>query len=508
MVSREDSHPMAPSVNCNSDRTMTVRSVLLKRDSGSSSSNEADRRPHRRRQKAQQVRFKDLADGPEEDGGRRALETPDGRIAERESVGPHVPPRSWRRSKPCSLTLPNPRTLCMSTAIQTSPSLQKQSPMFRYRSQSMGDFSEASNTAPNGKEEPGEPTLTCQEAQRACPASSACRPAGGNPAGNPGGKLKGADDRLQCPVRTDPSEHPRGIPPKTCQPSSHDLKPSPASTQVDDIKSRSTKDQLDGEASFSAIVEPGSGSRGPIRDHVSDLSYLRVSNPDFPKSCLKTPPTSLNAKLPGLSDPSTPELKAEPVPLTPNGTAQQGERTIDCSKLAPTPDSPGQQQAVAKALPECPRSPRGGVKELAGAEGCRPIHTRQYEISSLQTRLQTMEDVLQTSQKTIKILLDVIQDLEKKEATKDGRQSYRTGQDITNCGTCRDCVCIIYSVEHDFRQQEVRFHKVLSDMEMGAWGQNSEQPGTPLSKQEESPIPQPTARTEPKKSKRKCFWFL
>lgn len=24
------------------------------------------------------------------------------------------------------------------------------------------------------------------------------------------------------------------------------------------------------------------------------------------------------------------------------------------------------------------------------------------------------------------------------------RHSYRTGQDITNCGTCRDCACIIY----------------------------------------------------------------
>lgn len=24
------------------------------------------------------------------------------------------------------------------------------------------------------------------------------------------------------------------------------------------------------------------------------------------------------------------------------------------------------------------------------------------------------------------------------------RHSYRTGQDIANCGTCRDCACIIY----------------------------------------------------------------
>uniref|UniRef100_A0AAV2IVH7 Uncharacterized protein n=1 Tax=Knipowitschia caucasica TaxID=637954 RepID=A0AAV2IVH7_KNICA len=65
------------------------------------------------------------------------------------------------------------------------------------------------------------------------------------------------------------------------------------------------------------------------------------------------------------------------------------------------------------------------------------------DIRSLQTQLQSLEGVLETSQNTIKILLDVIQDLEKKEAVRDGHL-YRTGQDIENCGTCRDCACIIY----------------------------------------------------------------
>ncbi|XP_050966220.1 uncharacterized protein LOC127165537 isoform X3 [Labeo rohita] len=69
-----------------------------------------------------------------------------------------------------------------------------------------------------------------------------------------------------------------------------------------------------------------------------------------------------------------------------------------------------------------------------------------YDIGALQSQLHSLEGVLETSQNTIKVLLDVIQDLEKKEAERDGRHSYRTGQDIENCGTCRDCACIIYSL--------------------------------------------------------------
>lgn len=43
-----------------------------------------------------------------------------------------------------------------------------------------------------------------------------------------------------------------------------------------------------------------------------------------------------------------------------------------------------------------------------------------YDIGSLQSQLHSLEGVLETSQNTIKVLLDVIQDLEKKEAERDG----------------------------------------------------------------------------------------
>ncbi|KAF4113878.1 mucin-2 isoform X1 [Onychostoma macrolepis] len=127
-----------------------------------------------------------------------------------------------------------------------------------------------------------------------------------------------------------------------------------------------------------------------------------------------------------------------------------------------------------------------------------------YDIGALQSQLHSLEGVLETSQNTIKVLLDVIQDLEKKEAERDGRHSYRTGQDIENCGTCRDCACIIYSVEHDFRLQEGQVTRAWKVPEQQESEQSSPQLVFPLPRQQDSPQALQTV----KKSRRKCFWFL
>ncbi|XP_076014521.1 uncharacterized protein LOC143007035 isoform X2 [Genypterus blacodes] len=145
----------------------------------------------------------------------------------------------------------------------------------------------------------------------------------------------------------------------------------------------------------------------------------------------------------------------------------------------------------------CKLDPSRVAEKLLSPNG--PLH----DIRSLQNQLQSLEGVLETSQNTIKVLLDVIQDLEKKEAERDGN-SYRTGQDIENCGTCRDCACIIYSVEHDFRLQEgqvVRTWKV-GDPPEGSPECVTPQPSTP----HHQDSPQTPAAA--KKNRKKCFWFL
>ncbi|KAJ3588025.1 hypothetical protein NHX12_011619, partial [Muraenolepis orangiensis] len=77
----------------------------------------------------------------------------------------------------------------------------------------------------------------------------------------------------------------------------------------------------------------------------------------------------------------------------------------------------------------------------------------------------TVEESLLSNQEKIKVLLNVIQDLEKSKALTEGRRSYRTGQDINNCATCQKTACIIYSVEHDFRQQEGRLQELMEALE-------------------------------------------
>lgn len=69
------------------------------------------------------------------------------------------------------------------------------------------------------------------------------------------------------------------------------------------------------------------------------------------------------------------------------------------------------------------------------------------------------------------------------------------------------------SVEHDFRQQEGRFQRVLSHMEPhAAPGSPAAAPGSPAvavpPRLDLSPVAKPPAKLDAKKSRRKCFWFL
>ncbi|XP_032891861.1 protein INSYN2B-like [Amblyraja radiata] len=572
MVSRQGNRPLVSNVHSHSEPAMTVRSVLLKRDPGRSM--EGERIHHRRRHKTQQVRFKDLADGPEEVvvGGR----TPEGNCQGMPAL------RNWYPARPCSLTLPMPRKACMSTAIQTSPSLQKHFPACRARSKSVSDLG-----AEDDKEEGGDPPSdhcpapelaegqdaeeeegeedhegVVKEQQEAamngrmvetvatacrehCPStqdrekvcektseevsekvleevsqkvqdynsngSSACHRAKDTtvPKAVPDTLLEG-NFKAFIAGQHCATKGVRILSAKPCSPIS---KVSPPSSKDNDMdryslsqrpchKLKAPRHDLDGDLSDYGKTEPS-----PTNPNHT-LAKDQVCT--FPKSCLKTP---LNPKQPGVShrtdqsqlcisvvDHSQPtDVKNQPSQPLAKSPVRSGEGH----------SGPALKADVRLELVLSGGNPQANATEPAaatGSQGPKSGRNTQYEITSLQSRLQNMEDVLQTSQQTIKVLLDVIQDLEKKEAVRDGRQSYHTGQDIVNCGTCRDCACIIYSVEHDFRQQEGRFHRVLSSLETEA-GQSAELPSTP-SKQGDSPTPRLAARTEPKKSKRKCFWFL
>ncbi|XP_078241942.1 protein INSYN2B [Pogona vitticeps] len=133
------------------------------------------------------------------------------------------------------------------------------------------------------------------------------------------------------------------------------------------------------------------------------------------------------------------------------------------------------------------------------------IHLAPSELCALQDRLQSVEESLQSNQEKIKVLLNVIQDMERARALNEGRNFYRTGQDLNNCSTCQNTACIIYSVEYDFRQQEGRFHQVLKTLDEV----EESPPVVPLQRQP-SDHPPITEKQEVRRKtkKKKCFWWI
>uniref|UniRef100_A0A672JHN1 Inhibitory synaptic factor 2A-like n=1 Tax=Salarias fasciatus TaxID=181472 RepID=A0A672JHN1_SALFA len=122
----------------------------------------------------------------------------------------------------------------------------------------------------------------------------------------------------------------------------------------------------------------------------------------------------------------------------------------------------------------------------------------------IKEQLQAMETLINSSQETIKVLLGVIQELEKGEAQREGL-SYRTGQDTANCDTCRNSACIIYSVELDFKLQEDKLQPLMKRL----CPLDSQQcPALPYSNEVFTSTPKRKSKTESKKHARWKLWFL
>ncbi|KAI1904636.1 hypothetical protein AGOR_G00007730 [Albula goreensis] len=585
MVSKEPNHlPSASSSSSsssNTDKMVTVRSVLLNRDSP-----DIETRLKRRRNRTQQVRFKDLEDGvgiqsgrrrsgaeqgsphpnrkspmtgaTEEGGRERAKEATTngtsvvgvvrgdmaGTIGAVAAILARTPPhpltpapmrRTWAPPRPCSLTLPNPRRPCMSTAIQTSPSLQKPLPLSiaQTRSQSLGDFGGVESQ--EDKDGGGTQDGTCPPNHILCPAPPQdCL----NPASCQSNLPQQHPllHRHQClrpstsaavspPLMVNsrhgtPSSHPNRVEPPCCPPTSPVMNSNgpPFATPLHPRKKR-----LGRAAPHTAqdIWRGGERERGDRRD--SPLPPPPPPPPPYtPRRegcCGPGPPLRNEPPTKGGSGEQEPAGRGSALPAYPRRAGTPGisrrqdpasvlpctspqspghgqtlppsaaQHTIFCTEpQANTPKTPSNMSGNAPCNPHSPALPSGQcplhgawdpclsrttdatltpgqaetlkqVQELlgglvSGAKGKLELARARekllgpqgplHDIGTLHSQLQSLEGVLETSQNTIKVLLDVIQDLEKKEAERDGRHSYRTGQDIENCGTCRDCACIIY----------------------------------------------------------------
>ncbi|XP_032847964.1 inhibitory synaptic factor 2A isoform X2 [Tyto alba] len=116
---------------------------------------------------------------------------------------------------------------------------------------------------------------------------------------------------------------------------------------------------------------------------------------------------------------------------------------------------------------------------VAVSEECQQIvpHT---EVVDLKAQLQMMENLISSSQETIKVLLGVIQELEKGEAHREG-------------------------VELDFKQQEDKLQPVLRKLHPI---EETQVAPLPYSQESYSSTPKQKSKTESKKHGRWKLWFL
>ncbi|TFJ97963.1 activating signal cointegrator 1 [Platysternon megacephalum] len=630
MVSKETSPCLARSSEGSQEKAMTVRSVLLNRDSP-----DIETRLKRRRSRTQQVRFKDLVGPPPEPAATADTNTPCASTPPRDS--PELvancasdAQRSWHQAKPRSLTLPMPSKVCLSTAIQTSPSLQQQFPASRVRSKSTCDFDAAAAWEPSKSQTgcrgpPRAPTsarasrdlpqctLTSLSAHNHLPASplaqhtsregqpgptphatlchgltppprAPCPPYPGTsrctaanytsqqkgwpPAPSPslcssqppayirncGSPKDSHSAPAPCPLR--PPSVPCGQPGPSAEPrprsrsqSEQDLPSQPAHSRMAGSHGLGQPAQCPSQRDPTAALQQGHssswGSPSCLPSNHSPSAVLPPpSLPSSAATLLKKTPATLSHQAPSSGQaqsvaarPSVcSRLKAiqtecglmnleEPQQLTSTSSQGHPPRTQPFTRTpgAPWSNEPLGEPCLTAEQLETLHQVQDLLQLVAAAKGQVGLSKADEhfltsrghvgvgpgQMGDLQSQLQSLEGVLETSQQTITVLLDVIQDLEKKEAQRDGRHSYRTGQDIANCGTCRDCACIIYSVEHDFRQQEGRFQRVLSSIESESRQSSpTTAPATTPTRQELSPMPKLPAKLDSKKSRRKCFWFL
>ncbi|XP_049441472.1 protein INSYN2B isoform X1 [Epinephelus fuscoguttatus] len=265
--------------------------------------------------------------------------------------------------------------------------------------------------------------------------------------------------------------------PRPHTPSTEAAEPQPTEKQKSDL----AKIQHNDEHSSVRIT-----SKHPAPSVHSDL-----------KSTNTPPLPAKNSTTPTCTKPATPAAQTKNTQETTNAPKQTGRiRLKDYAKQKSKSFDDHTLPCKTHMKAQCNGAPGG----LLGA----PIGNAPR---GLERQLQSVEENLQSNQEKIKVLLNVIQDLEKSKALSEGRSSYRTGQDINNCPTCQKTACIIYSVEHDFRQQEGRFQVVMEALE-GDYDVPAPTLTKPTPAPSASTSSRPSTKTRVKKLRKKCFWWL
>ncbi|XP_046710958.1 inhibitory synaptic factor 2A isoform X1 [Silurus meridionalis] len=420
-----------------------------------------------KRNKALQVRFKDICEAQNE--------------AARLARGDRAHSVSCKVVHTRYMTMPARRSIpnvTKSTAVQTSPELKKHYQTFpfdrkkghtikhtalveNYDNQNNGFLSEVQATEeerPHGARVQKTRVLlhsmpSCTDVQDLCPDSSL----------DSTGQGREADATLHQP---DSKEE------ECVQGSSSKHKGLPNQTEIRiDQEPNCTK-----SSSSSSSTQPLQ-DRGVISKVTGPIAWTSLTQVE----CLDSP--SVQCK-----------RKKDPVPL--NGLQSQ---TLPRAASCPSQDTSQAHSHGSFGF--------GGLEthEVTRGHVCGQMISLPGTDGDVKARLQAMETLISSSQETIKVLLGVIQELEKGEAQREGRLSYRTGQDTANCDTCRNSACIIYSVELDFKLQEDKLQPLMTRLCPAV---EPAYPSLPYTHEVYTSTPKRKSKTEAKKHARWRLWFL
>ncbi|XP_036388023.1 inhibitory synaptic factor 2A [Megalops cyprinoides] len=451
----------------------------------------------RKRNKALQVRFKDICEAQNEQ-----------REAARQAGGKGGKPVSYKVAYRKYMTVPARRSIpnvTRSTGVQTSPDLKKRYQTFPFerkkghtikhaaaveslKGHNNGFVTDAKGVRAGGS--PGEPSRCgagkASHKTRAllhtteCIATVEHHHVGGNCSDGDAcadALLVSCSTEAQCTPGATAGPTPRAE----------------AELQICSIKSRPRKGSHPAEADSDPsakrqLLNFEEASTRTLRDSGSRVTGPIAWNSLTQVECLESPSSARGKRKKGLQ---LNGLQAQSQTLPRAGCSTQAQ----CH--APPPRVTGERVCTGEA----PRA-RGAAGTGAG-EACQQIVPVTQD-GDLKAQLQVMENLISSSQETIKVLLGVIQELEKGEAHREGL-SYRTGQDTANCDTCRNSACIIYSVELDFKLQEDKLQPLMKKL---CPTEDPQFPSLPYPQEAFTSTPKRKSKTESKKHARWKLWFL
>ncbi|XP_039507406.1 inhibitory synaptic factor 2A [Pimephales promelas] len=485
MVSKDAGKCML--TNSESDSEATAASMALEVKGPSD-----DSRHVRKRNKALQVRFKDICEAQNEQAAAARGGKPLYKVAYRKYM-----------TVPARRSIPN---VTKSTGVQTSPDLRKRYQTFPFerkkghtvkhaaavescKDQDDGfviDVKRAKATVASSECAPSHNlrktkalmhTSKCVATIEQHPQASECLERTDGPCSDAlvlpcptDGTVAGADhsDYQMCSVR---SKHSKGF------------------RRDSETLERSGKLQLlnSGESAGNILQDPSSKVTGPIAWN----SLTQVE-------CLESPTERSKRKaalqLNGLQSQTLPRASC-------TTQVQCHVGTLSARPLRAMEEAAPVTSVSSTAVP-MPAPPGAGTLRTDN-EACKQIVPVNQD-GDVKAQLQAMENMISSSQETIKVLLGVIQELEKGEAHREGL-SYRTGQDTANCDTCRNSACIIYSVELDFKLQEDKLQPLMKRL---CPTEESLFPPLPYPQETIGSTPKRKSKAEAKKHARWKLWFL